>query len=252
METKEFTLPSGKVAIIRMQNGEDDAIISNVRLQQEGKAYNKFVESILLSIDGEKPTEKDIINLRLADKYTIIVMSRIFSLGAILKFEYTWPSTKETVLYEEDLERYIWDYSKPFPKSKEDGGYDKYRIKPIEETEGMDYNFMYFELGGKNFRMRLSDGVFEQNLLKITDDKLNNNEIFKARELAQQLPDGNWAPVGSFRAFTPMEMTKLRAILHTYDDSEPMMVDITNPSNPEETVELPLMSIPDFLAPRVI
>lgn len=251
MEKLEFTLPSGKQAIIRMQNGEDDSIVTNVKLQTEGDAYNRFVEAITLSIDGKKPTYDDVLNMRLSDKYCIIIKSRIFSLGSVLKFEYTWPKHGK-VVYEEDLNRYIWDYDKEFPENPGDPDYDKCRIKPIqvEEPGKFDYNHMYFTLGDKDFRMRFSDGVFEKNLIKVGQDKLSNNEIFKARELSQLL-NGEWVKVDSFRAFTPVEMTKLRAILYHYDDSEGLTVEIPNPED-GEVLELPLMSIPDFLAPRVI
>lgn len=252
MENLEFTLPSGKTATIRMQNGEDDSIVTNVKLQTEGDAYNRFVEAIAISIDGKKPTYNDILNLRLSDKYCIVIQSRIFSLGAIMKFEYQWPKGSK-VTYEEDLSRFIWDYSKPFPSNPKDPDYDKCRIKPFpaEEADKFDYNFLYFELAGKLFRMRFSDGVFEKNLIKVGQEKLSNNEIFKARELSQFLNE-EWVRVDSFRAFTPLEMTKLRAILHEYDDSEGLTVEIPNPADSDDIVELPLMSIPDFLAPRVI
>lgn len=252
MQNSEFTLPSGKLAVIRMQNGADDDILTNVKLRQSGEAFNKFIEAITLSIDGVKPTPETILNMRLADKYALMIHSRIFSLGSILKFEYNWPKIGK-VTYEEDLNNFIWDYSNPdFPKDESDPRYFKYRIKPIErEREGeFDYNYLYFALGDKNFRMRFSDGVFEKNLLKIGPDKLSNNAVYLARELSQ-LVGNEYAPVGTFKSFTPLEMTKLRAILYTYDEGDGLIVEIPHP-NTDEVVELSLMEIPDFLSPRVI
>ena len=253
MENLELTLPSGRIATIRMQNGADDDILTNVKLRQSGEAFNRFLEGIIISLDGHKPSSKEILEMRLADKYALLINSRIFSLGEILKFEYNWPGIGK-VTYEEDLNNYIWDYSKPdtFPADESDPQYSKYRIKPFQVAEEgkFDYNYLYFTLGEKNFRMRFSDGVFEKNLLKLSPDQLSNNSVYRARELAQQVGT-EWALVDSFKSFTPMEMTKLRAIIHTYDEEEGLIVEIPHPETGEIT-EIPLMEIPDFLSPRVI
>ena len=259
-KTLEFLVPSGLPCEIRMQNGEDDEILSSVRLQKEGNNINAFVAAIVNKFNGAKLTLQDVIDMRLSDKYYILIQSRVFSLGDELEFDYTWDKEQGPIRYTEDLNTFLWDYSKPFPYNPEDEGYHPHRIKPFPFSgENFDYHYLYFELGGRKFRMRHVDGRLEKYLIKCDD--INNNSLFYGRELSQlfmEMKEGEevvekYIPVTTFKAFIPREMAQLRGILETFDDGNAQIsMDLENPNNPGEVIDVPLLSLDDFLSPRLI
>ena len=133
-KTKEYTLPSGGKITIREQNGEDDDIISNAALAKNGNHINAFISGITISTDLTKTGKlliKDVMELKIRDKYAILFMSRCFSLGPICEFEYDWGKDNGgKVTYEDNLENYIWDYAVDnFPMPGEDNYFDQ-RIRP--------------------------------------------------------------------------------------------------------------------------
>lgn len=265
MDTKkEFLLPSGLSCTIRMQNGEDEELLTSVRLMKSGDNINAFLASIITEFRGKKPTISDIVNMRLSDKYFTLIMSRIFSMGSEMEFQYKWDDKNlpEPVVYTEDLNLFIWDYSKPFPEPG-DEAYNPHRIKPFPETgsgEGItwDYNYIYFNgLDGNRFRIRMIDGHLEKYLTSVGEDGLNANSILMGRELSQLYEksgekEQSWIKVQTFKNFSPREMAHFRKVITLVDDgNNSLMVDIENPAS-GETITISLLQIEDFLTPRLI
>lgn len=250
--TLEFLLPSGLPCTIRMQNGEDEELLSSIRLNKAGNHINAFLCNIVVDLFGKgKPKLQDIIDMRLSDKYYLLIQSRVFSLGAEMEFEYQWDKKTEPVHYTEDLNNYLFDYSKLFPATPEDEGYNEFHIKPFPATgEVHDYNFIYFQMEGKNFRLRIPDGRLEHYLMELGDD-INSNSLLKGRELAQEF-NGSYVPVTSFKQFTPKDMAFLRKVMADFDDgNSSITTKIINPYNPDEELDIPLIQLEDFLSPRL-
>jgi len=91
----EFKLPSGFLVKIREQNGADDDILSNTVLAKDLTNIDVFLSSLILDTNLPFATQgkisKDKIPLiALRDRYFIIFMSRIHSMGEKLVIKYDW------------------------------------------------------------------------------------------------------------------------------------------------------------------
>ena len=247
--TKELTLPSGPKVVIREQNGDDDDLISNVSLAENGVAFNMFIASITIYTDWTKSpmTMEDVMNLKLRDKYFILMSSRVFSVGEILKFKYDWKDGRPPVHYEDDLRQYLWDYSKPFPGEREPS-YFKYRIRPYPQGEATTRELTLSSQ--KIVRYKYINGYGEKYLLALGNDRLTVNAELKARELELQ-HDGKWVRVENFKAFTSRDMQELRYDVTINDERFDGLTDLINPSS-GDAITIPLIGIQDFFFPRGI
>jgi len=247
---KEISIPSGFKVVIREQNGEDDDTLSRVGMEENiADNLNNFVESII--VGSEKPI-KSALSLRLRDKYTILINSRIFSLGEILYFKHDWKiKGQPEVDYEENLQKYIWDYSRddfPFEDNPE---FFKYRIKPykaeIRDKEDIEITLS----SNKKIKFKYIDGFGEKFLLEKPLNQITINDEFRARNLKLYLPaDDNWVLVESFKVFSPRDMMELRNTLENTDERVEGYTDIINPYVPGSFLQLPLLQIRDFFFPR--
>ena len=113
-----FKLPSGYEVTIREQNGEDDDILSNPVDAKTFMNISKFIAGIVTDTDITATrllTADDVQKMPSLDRYTIMINSRIFSLGKTLEFRYDWEGPAEgqvrTIDYEVDLEEeFLFDY----------------------------------------------------------------------------------------------------------------------------------------------
>lgn len=233
-KTKEVTLPSGNVVLIREQTGEDDSILTNTKSSSEGNSFDKFIAAIVVSSkkhDNKQLTLQDVTKMRLRDKYAILFNSRIFSLGNILQFEYTWEGNKLPTAYEEDLNQYVWDYSKPFPKEGEQDYY-KYRIKPYPEKGDIIEATLS---SGKEISFNFLDGQGEIFLSRLNESTRNINSPLRARNLKIKGPDGNYHLVELFKEFTSKDMMEIRSLVNKYDEEYFPLTELVNPETNEIT-----------------
>lgn len=246
--------PSGIKAVIREQNGEDDKWLTNPHLVEENMQFNYFVKNIVVSLQlydsdsiVKNPTLEQILDLKLNDKYFIVISSRIFSMGKILEFTWDWGDGKE-VPYKEDLSNYIWDYTKPFPE-KGDPQYFNYRISPYKE--GSTKSKIELKLkSGKTVRYKTMDGHSEKYLLKLSEEQMNINSKLLSRDLEMLTESDGWVPVRNFTIFTVSDMIELRTKLKDDEDFKGL-TDITNPRN-GSTQSIPFLSIPEFFFPLTL
>jgi hypothetical protein len=259
--TKDFgrisapmTTPSGFQVIIREQNGDDDSILSNVSLTKDANSVNSFVQGVVVwASTGKNPNETltmdQVLDMRLGDKYFILLSSRIFSLSPILKFGYTWAPEIPEVDYEEDLTHFVWDYSTPLPKTG-DEGYFANRI--IAYPVPIDQVFSELTLqSGKRVRYKFLNGHGEKYLLKLPEFQMHVNSRLIARELELWV-DTKWVKVESFKMFNPTDMRELRNSLEELDPQFDGIIEIENPHNPNEKNNVSLLGINDFFYPREI
>lgn len=251
-ESIELVTPSGYNVTIRQQTGDDDDIATSAQFISKNENVNRFVQAVILSSEmsgGAKPTLEEILDMKLRDKYFIVIASRIFSLGPILKFEYEWPDHL-VAEYEEDLRDYLWDYSIPnseFPKPG-DPLYSSERLKP--HAKGIDKDMEFTISTGKIFKFTFINGHGENYLMGLPIDQLSKNAELKARDLRYQV-DGNWVKVQSFKTFTAREMVEIRKNVFDVDEVIEILTEIPHPKT-GETIQYPVIGNSDFLFPREI
>lgn len=247
-----LTTPSGNQVTLRSQNGDDDDVISNANQVTDGSSTLNFIQGIVVDstfTTSGKLSKEDALNLRLADKYFIILASRIFSIGQILKYEYKWDNDSLPVAYEDDLANFIWDYSNTeiFPYKTTDKDYNPSRIKPISK----DVTREFLLYNGKKMRFTYMTTKGERYLLGLPLDVQSKNQELLARELSMFIMD-KWVTVENFRGFSPLEMREIRNEVFENDPVLDIYTEITNPKNPKEIVQYPILGSSDFFFPREI
>jgi len=248
-EVAILTTPSGYEVVIRLQTGEDDDVLSDPSGAFLGSGINKFVQGIIVKFKGGKSaTYEDVEQMKLGDKYFIVIASRIFSMGAVMKFDYEWPDGR-IASYEEDLTSYIWDYSKDdFPK-KGDQLYSPYRIPP--HLHGGKKELEFKITTKKEFKFTFMDGVGERYLMTLPEVELTKNTELKARGLKQKI-GADWQDVNSFKNIVAKEMMEIREMVFKNDPIVEIVTIIPHPVKQNEKIEYPILASSDFLFPRGI
>jgi len=252
-EVQKLITPSGHEVTIRMQTGEDDDVISNAKGAMDGTSSNKFIASIVIDTDITENRKMNLDNardLKLCDKYFIMVASRIFSIGQHLKFVYKWNDVGEQP-YEEDLGLYIWDYfneAEPFPELGHEE-YFPYRIPP--HKGGKETTRVVKLSTGKMLRYKYLTGHGEKYLMNLPEEKHTVNAGIIARGLEQEMGKDKWVKVSTFKTFTPREMMDIRKDI---DEMDPAIDLVTELEHPESgaVVPYPVVGSPDFFFPREI
>lgn len=248
---EEHVLPSGNLVIIREQNGEDDALLSNVSMTKNFEALNSFIVAVTVHLSCSKNPEKpplieEIMRLPLNDKYFILIASRIFSLGPKLIFEYPWDQDNPPAKYEEDLNQYIWDYTKPFPEPGMPGYFPE-RIRPYTGA-----SFVELKLSsGKEFKYNFLDSYGEKYLLKLPQTDKHINQQILARDPQLKI-DGVYQKVTSFAKFSSKDMAEIRKSISEMDPEFNGLTTLENPYQAGEVEKLSIIQIPDFFFPREI
>jgi hypothetical protein len=247
----ETRLPSGGTVFIREQNGNDDDILSNPIWAKDGSNMNVFITAVVVYCDlttSGKLSPKDVLNMKIRDKYHIMFMSRIHSNGHEVKFDYNWGKDEGgKVTYIEDLNTYVWDYNKPFPELGDDD-YNEERIRPYIEQ---DSNTREFTLtSGKLVRYDYLNGRSEKFLLKLPQEKMTRNAEILARSLALSI-EGKFEKVSNFTPFSTRDMQELRQDMKLYDPPFQGLTELENPLN-NEKLSIPIIASPDFFYPEEI
>lgn len=101
---EEFELPSGKTAIIREMTGREEDILSSEKLMRQGKATEMVLQNVIVSLDGQKPTDDDIQEMYSADREASLILMRKLSYGAIVESETTCDSCQKSFTVEVNLD----------------------------------------------------------------------------------------------------------------------------------------------------
>ena len=251
---KELVLPSGYTATIREQNGNDDDIISNQATARDLTNMNMFISSLVIETNlpfaiGGKLSIESVRKMLLRDKYFILFSSRIHSMGNDIKFTYDWGSEEGGIVnYTDDLNNYIWDYTKPVPEIGEKDYY-QYRIQAYNH----DLAYKPFEhqlSSGKLIRFKHLDGHSELYLMKLPIDQQTKNMELKARDLEQKI-DGEWQKVENFMFFSKRDMAELHKIVGSLDPNFNGITELENPLT-QEVIKFPIISAKDFFYPEEI
>lgn len=244
---KEISVPTGKRYIIREQNGYDDEVLSQVTSIDDADVINRFMANIILKdSEGNTVYYEDVLKMPLRDKYTLLIQSRIFSLGSELKFEHDWGSNVPPQQYTDDLTQYVWeDYNSPFP-GPGSPNYFKYRMPPYAPGIG---NGVEFEVDGLRLKFDLLDGRGETHLLKLQPGSQNINQELIARNLS--IYKDGWVKAVNFAGFTARQMAQIRAKIKQFDERIEVLTSIDHPFS-GQVIEIPLIGIRDFFFPSLL
>jgi len=246
--THTFKVPSGFEVTIREQNGADDDVLSNAKNAENGMSIVHFLHGIITNFShlNRKPTLDEVKNLKIRDKYVIIIISRIFSIGQFVEFEYKWDDLTVPTKYVEDLSHFIWDYNNPFPEVG-DKDYDTLRIQPYKNPADTVREFT--TKSGKKLRYKYSNINSEIYLLAITSKgEYSVNKEILARELDQDI-NGSWVRVQNFASFSNSDMKDIRADIVDNDLALEAYTEIKHPDYPEKVHRLGLLNNPNFFFP---
>jgi hypothetical protein len=243
-------LPSGMKVTFREQNGEDDAIISRQGSAIEGSSINKFIAEILKEIDGQKVAlnSHGIAKWKVRDKYSLLLKSRIASLGNTMTFIFKCPHCqKENPPLEENLAAYDWDYSKPFP-DKDSPEWTKDLIPPY--PNGKESERIIKLSSNKEIKYKYLDGVGEKMLLDIDGNDLNKNHELLCRHIEWKDESGRFIKLQNFRPFSAKDMAEIRKDIALNDPAWEGTTAITcQNSSCRKVTEIAVITQPDFFFP---
>jgi hypothetical protein len=188
------------------------------------------------------------MDMRIRDKYAILIFSRIQSLGSELRFQYTWPGYEQPTIYVEDLNNFIADYSKPVPKEGEPG-YFAERIAPYEFSDG---RYREIQLSSKKeIRYLYSNGYTEKYMLDLSEEDLHRNSELYSRKLSIKVGN-DWVKVEKLSDFSIRDLQEIRKDIKEFDRNYNLLTEISNPRNPFEKQFIPIVGIEDFFFQEAI
>lgn len=240
-------LPSGFEVTIREQNGQDDetlSMITNGKPRDQMDNINRFITSIVTynSLTQKNfMTLEEVENLKLKDKYYILLKSRIHSLGDEVVFKNTCsnPNCKHEMECTEDLNQYDADLENYNPEAS---AY-KFAIKPYEV--GPEITHHEFTLAsGKTLRFKYLTGKSEKKTLEFYRTNASRNTDLYIRELEIKSSNG-WMVLGSMNVFGPKEMAAIRKEVEKHDSQFIMASEVNCPACGNEML-IPLNGIQDF------
>lgn len=243
--------PSGKTFVIREQNGEDDELLSAAIMGGKHEKINQFLISIVVRTNvfddnGGTLNNENIGKLLVNDKYFILFQSRIFSIGAEMKFSYDWGEKGGRVDYKDILTNYMWDFGndKPLPIEGEEG-YFEFRMKPYDK-EHVYKPVLMTTSSGKDIRLNLTDVNAESYLLKKGQDATRNDDL-KSRQIEVKI-DGKFMKVDNFKTFTKRDMIEIHEYVSSLEHPFFAFTEIINPVT-EQMVLYPMIVDPAFFFP---
>lgn len=248
-KTQEFYTPDYRVVTIREQNGEDEEILSNSKNLLKGDAINFFLSRIIMTVDGDKVSTDDVLNLKNKTKYYILLKSRLLSLGNEITYKHKCsnpncpkPQGLPDTTFEEDLDLYDLNFD---PANTVEKAPFKYRVTPYPDKS----THRLLTLGtGKELKYKYLTGVEEKKLIEMPADQLNKNTDIVVRQLEWKQETGTWVKVQNFRDFSSKEMAEIRKDIVAHDMPFEAVSECTCPyCNTTDLISL--MSQSDFFFP---
>lgn len=238
-------LPSGYRVTIREQNGQDDetlSTITNGKPRDQMDNTNRFIASIIINnglTDKPYMTLDEVENMRLKDKYYILLKSRMHSLGEEVVFintctncKHEMECTEDLTIYDADLENY-----KPNPEAY------KFAIKPYSVPHDVTHHEFTLS-SGKRIRFKYLTGKSEKKTLEYYKSTASKNTDLYIRELSVQVGT-EWKVLGSMNVFSPKEMAQIRKVVETEDSQFILASEVDCPSCGNQML-IPLNGIADF------
>lgn len=247
-----FTSPSGHVFTIREQNGDDDETLTSIdgdKKEENIKNLNLFLSSIIRenTVNNKKHLTIDEVNeLKLKDKYYILLKSRLHSIGNNLRFGARCPKKdcKHETIFKEDLTKYDTDLSTYNPEAEK----YKYQITPY--PAGKDLTKTLTLSSGRKVRYTYLNVGAEYGISK--QDKISQNSELYARSLALYNPQTQqYETLGSFNVFSKKDMIELGKEIEDNDQQFMMFMELECQKCGFKW-EVPFLYLKDFFFPGEI
>lgn len=241
--TYTFTVPSGYIYTIREQNGADEEILSNPMDLGNLMNLTKFIAAIVVETNftvSKRLTIDDALNIPVNDRYCIILNSRIFSMGEEVEFTYDWGKDGGKLLYAQDLNEFLFDYSKaPTAEDLE----KKPEAIPYYPMGKKLYDLEIVLSSGKKLKFDIMNGSGEQKLVTMPKEKQTRNAPLLCRNLQLEV-DGKWETVENFSLFSVKDMQEIRKGILEVDPTFQGNSEVTSPTG--EVAYFPILASPNF------
>ena len=253
--TLKVPMPSGFILTIREQNGEDDDVLSKVTDNNNTESLHNFLAGIIIENSqlekGKYTTANDIKKWKLKDKYYLALKSRLHSLGPDITFDNPCKAKGCThkTSYEEDLSKFDQDLSQPI-KKRGDEGYDEGLITTYPNKQ--ETHRIITLASKKVIRYKYIDGIGENKVLEVSEDKLTKNIELRARSIELQKQAGSkeeWQKIENFKMFTAREMKEIRIDIKKNDGKFEMFSDLKC-GKCNNVVTVPLIAFSNFFFPE--
>ena len=246
-KTLTFKTPSGFDVTIREQDGADDETISKLKNAMDGTAVNKLVSSIITDYKGGRVTPETILKFKNRDKYYILFKSRVFSIGDSITYKHKCPNLEcqKDTIYEEDLNQYDRDFSKPEEETKTDF---PYQVQPYINADKLEE-----EIGlssGKKVKYKYLNGESEKKLLAANKDEINKNTELLVRDI-QWWHEDKFQPLMNFKVMSTKDMAEIRKHIKLHDSPFEAISEVRCPVC-QTTDKISLMAQTDFFFPQEI
>lgn len=243
-----FTGPSGYSYTIREQNGADDDILSNPEEAKTLMNLARFVAGIIIETDADKSkklTTAKAYELPILDIYTIILKSRIHSIGENLDFNYDWGNGQK-LEYSQDLRDFLFkDYSL-VPEEEE---LDQ-KTNAIPYYIKVEDEIVITTTSGKELSFRLNTLKSESYKINLPLSRQTKNQDLIARNLSLKL-DGKFQPIKDFSFLSKKDLAEIRSQVNKYDPVFTGNTTITNTAT-GDVATVSIFGIDDFFFPGEI
>lgn len=235
----------GKKVVIREITGEDEDILTLMRDQEDGTAISKFVAKVIVS---PQTTVDQINKWRVRDKYLILFEAFRLTYGDVFKFEYTFDSGDQFE-FEENLEKYIWDFSNKGMESYPGRGDSKFfseRLTPyMDNNDKVEFKLSSGKIVGFEYltgELESASLMVDQNQRSINDELRDRNFYIKQ--------DAVYHRIDNFRVLGAREMAEIRKKIQEVDPPWPALITLENPKN-RKVEKVSIFRIPDFFFRRL-
>lgn len=255
---KDVKLPSGLYVSLRETNAEDDGVISNYSKLGDGSAIDEYISGV--TVKGEKSnrlTIEEVRELKVRDRYYILLLVRVLSLGNTLKFIHVCTSEKCQKLkldnkytgteWEEDISVFITNLDN-IPPNQE--GTSSLLITPYSNGNNKLIEFTLDNAEGTRLRYKALTGRLENELAARGTKDFNQNSVIFARKL-EVFIDNKWVEANSLKRFSSREAAMIRNHIRENDGEWQPLTNIVCP-NCQTVSQTPIFGIKDFYFPEEI
>lgn len=248
----QFVAPSGYTYTIREQNGADDDILSNPVEALTLRNISAFIAAIVVNTDftaNGKLTVDQAHNLPSLDRYCILLNSRIFSISNEVEFEHDWGKELGGVVnYTQDLEDYLFDYSK-LPTEEELA--EKPHAIPYYPNGKKIKDIQFSTTSGKDIMFDCLTAVGESMVINLPKEKRTKNQELIARNIRLKVGE-KYEKVSSFHLFSVKDMMEIRKAIFELDPVFDGICELQNPNDPNLVEPISIVAIKDFFYPGEI
>lgn len=246
--TYTHRLPSGRIVTVRERNAEDEEALSKGRDFKNGLAIPNYLSRIIVS---EPTPPEQILGWPIRDKYSLMVKDRRTTFGDIVEFQLEFDDGKNGTVkenFEEDLSKYDWDYSKPFPEPGTQEFYSE-RIPPYPQAFGELNGWFEFKTSsGKNCKMKYLTGEGEVSVLDKDVEDIHINDKLRVRDFHIQLAGGNWQRVERFNILSAKDAMEIRKVIKDVDGDYSLRTWVKDPIT-RQSSQVSLLTVDGFFFP---